>query len=62
VSRPQSAAAKNIDIADILGSEISVNMDIGKYDIDPAPGAYAEVGFGGFKPPPHWTSPKIVAQ
>jgi len=26
----------DIDIADILGSEISVNIDIGKYDIDPA--------------------------
>jgi len=25
---------KNINIADILGSEISVNIDIGKDDID----------------------------
>jgi len=40
VSRPKSAAAKNIginiDIADILGSKISVDIDIGKGDIDPA--------------------------
>jgi len=27
---------KNIDIADILGSDISVNIDIDKGDIDPA--------------------------
>jgi len=40
VSRPKGAAVKNIDIniytADILGSEISVNIDISKGDIDPA--------------------------
>jgi len=36
VSRPKSAAVEDIDIdiADILGSEISVNIDKG--DIDPA--------------------------
>jgi len=36
----KSAAVKNIgiyiDIADIFGSQISVNIDIGKGDIDPA--------------------------
>jgi len=38
VSRSKSAAVKNIDIdvADISGSEISVNSDIGHGDIDPA--------------------------
>jgi len=36
VSRPRSAAVKHIDIADILGSEISVNIDIDKGAIDPA--------------------------
>jgi len=40
VSKLKSAAVKNIsidiDIADILGSEISVNIDIGKGNIDPA--------------------------
>jgi len=40
VSRPKSAAVKNIgtdiDIADILGFKISVNIDIAKGDIDPA--------------------------
>jgi len=37
-SRPNGAEVKNIgiDIDDILGSEISVNIDIGKRDIDPA--------------------------
>jgi len=34
MSRPMSAKIK--DIADILGSEISKNIDIGKGDIDPA--------------------------
>jgi len=40
VSRPKSVAVKNtgIDIADIFGSEISVNIDIGKDDIDPTLG------------------------
>jgi len=38
VSRPKSAAVKNIgiDIGDSLGSKISVNINIGKGDIDPA--------------------------
>jgi len=38
VSRSKSAVVRyvDIDIADILGSEISVNIDIGKGDIDPA--------------------------
>jgi len=38
VNRPKSSAEKNIDIdiANILGSEISVNIDIGKGDINPA--------------------------
>jgi len=40
VSRPKSTAVKNIDIdtyiADILESEISVNIDIGNGNIDPA--------------------------
>jgi len=38
MSRLKRVAAKNIDIdiADILESEISVNVDIGKVDIDPA--------------------------
>jgi len=42
VSRLNSAAVKNIsigigiDIADILGSEVSVNISIGKGNIDPA--------------------------
>jgi len=36
VSSQKSSAVSNIDIADILGSEISVNIDIGKGDIDPA--------------------------
>jgi len=39
VSKSKSAAVKiigiDIDITDILGSEISVNIDIGKGDIDP---------------------------
>jgi len=38
VSRPKSAVVKSldldIDIADAFGSEISVNIDIGKGDID----------------------------
>jgi len=40
VSMPQIAAVKNIDvdydITDIVLSEISANIDIGKGDIDPA--------------------------
>jgi len=38
MSRSNSTAVKNItiDIGDILESEISVNIDIGKGDIDPA--------------------------
>jgi len=40
MSRPKRAAVKNIgsniDITDIFGSEISVNIDIGKDDINPA--------------------------
>jgi len=36
MSRPKSAAVKNIgiDIANIFGSEISINIDIGKGSID----------------------------
>jgi len=36
MSRPKSAAVNNIDIANIFGSEMSVNIDIGKGNIDPA--------------------------
>jgi len=44
VSRPKSATVKNIniDIGDILGPEISPNIDIGKGDIDPALMIYAK--------------------
>jgi len=38
VSGPKSAAVKDIDIdiAYVLGPEISANIDISKHDIDPA--------------------------
>jgi len=35
-SRLNSAAGKNINIANILGSEISVNISFGKGNIEPA--------------------------
>jgi len=35
MSRPKSAAAKNIDIADILGQKYRYRIDIGKGNIDP---------------------------
>jgi len=36
MSSPKSSAVNEIDIASILMSKISVNIDIGKSDIDPA--------------------------
>jgi len=35
MSRPQSAAVKDIDIADILGQKYRYHIDIDKGDIDP---------------------------
>jgi len=35
VSTPNSAAAKDIDITDILGWKYPYHIDIGKRDIDP---------------------------
>jgi len=52
VSRRTSAAVTNIavDIADILGSEMSVIIDIGKGDIDPAllPSVHSEADFSSY--------------